>query len=99
MAGRVRSLFDWSGSVSDVHFTADGTIVTRRDGSVHTHRRTSDGWNIDIVQGGDVRTVRLGGAVPSGGEGEAAVAAAAPDRSPLLVPVATNPSTNDPRAL
>lgn len=61
--GRYRMLWSWEQGVADVHFESDTVRVVHSDGTVHAHRRTTDGWCVDVTQPGGTVTecVVLGG--------------------------------------
>jgi hypothetical protein len=62
--GTVRSVLSWAGEVADVEFD-DGVRVTMKDGSVHLHRRTDEGWHIELHAGAARSSIDLGGLASS----------------------------------
>ncbi|MGQ0640982.1 MAG: heparinase II/III domain-containing protein [Gemmatimonadaceae bacterium] len=45
--GRIRTVIDWTGAVQSVQSTEDLLVVTRRDGTRHSHSRREDEWHIN----------------------------------------------------
>jgi Heparinase II/III-like protein len=52
--GRLRTVIDWSDSIDNVDASEETLVVTRRDGSRHTHARQETDWHIGA---GDDRIV------------------------------------------
>ncbi|MDB4873674.1 MAG: Heparinase family protein [Gemmatimonadetes bacterium] len=59
-AGRHQTLMAWSDHVAAVKF-GEHIRVEMRDGSVHTHKRTESGWQIELVAGSARSSIELGG--------------------------------------
>ena len=65
--GRLTSV--WSVNSAVLHVAiGDSTWVSMEDGTVHEHRRTADGWHIDIRSHTLNRSIELGGAIASPAE-------------------------------
>lgn len=65
-AGRFRVAIAWTGAVSNVASEEDALVVTRRDGTTHSHLRREDKWHITVEAPGEKsRTVTLTPARPT----------------------------------
>ncbi|MEO7082764.1 MAG: heparinase II/III family protein [Gemmatimonadaceae bacterium] len=63
-AGTIRSVLCWTGDVHVVSFEG-GMRVGLNDGSSHIHRRTSDGWQVELHAGEARSSIDLVGVVPA----------------------------------
>ena len=84
-SGTHRSVWSWSGAVTGVEF-GDGIRVRLASGVEHTHRRTDDGWHVDV--GGGV-AIDLAGVVDE----EPVERRFTPSSSPHLAPQELLPGT------
>lgn len=84
-SGTVTTVWNWSGHVSSVTFEGEKMVVALADGSVHTHRLESEGWNVAFEANGARSSVALGGRVAAGLREESAPRAATP-AEPVRVP-------------
>ncbi len=61
--GRHRLVLDWSGDLANVDFEGASTVVTMRDGSVHVHAPTENGWSVERRYAATRERIDLGGLV------------------------------------
>jgi hypothetical protein len=59
--GALATVWSWRGAVSAARVDGDDVLVETADGARHAHRRTADGWHVDLVAGGARSSIDLGG--------------------------------------
>ena len=58
-SGRLTTIWDLRGTIRTSSRESDAIVIRRADGSRHSHRRTADGWLIEIESDMGARTIRM----------------------------------------
>lgn len=59
--GALASVWSWRGAVAAAYVEGDDVIVQLDHDTRHAHRRTAEGWHIDLLAGGARSSIDLGG--------------------------------------
>jgi hypothetical protein len=62
-SGSIRSVLAWNGGLESADIVGDIAEIALTDGTRHRHRRTPDGWQVEILAGEARSTIELGGLV------------------------------------
>jgi hypothetical protein len=61
-SGRLRTVLAWTNEIATAE-DGDELRISLRDGTTHLHRRTPDGWHIELIAGQARSSIDLGGLV------------------------------------
>jgi hypothetical protein len=59
--GQLTTVWSWRGAVREAATDGDDVVVLMHDGARHAHRRTAEGWHIDLQAGGASSSIDLAG--------------------------------------